>query len=259
LEPDVRGADPNVSIARRIRALAAERPTEEVFRFVAVDGSEVGFSWSELARRSSQLAGALGERGLGLGDRLGIGLRNSPQFVLAAFAAWKLGAVPVPMRWDLPEWELGRVREAVDSKVHLGEAELAWIDATARRTVPDLPDVISPQSNGICSSGSTGLPKVIVSNRPGVHDPLLSTPFAEQWGRTIPRPQTVLVLGPMYHVNGFHALHSLLGGDRVVVMERFDAARVADVIERHRVSMFNCTPTMLKRIADLPGIDDRDL
>ena len=37
---------------------------------------------------------------------VGIGLRNSPAPVLAAFAAWKLGAVPVPVRWDLPDWEL---------------------------------------------------------------------------------------------------------------------------------------------------------
>src|SRR6185503_3750072 len=44
-----------------------------------------------------------------------------------------------------------------------------------------------------------------------------------------------------------------------VVMEKFDAAQVVDVIERHRVTNFNCTPTMLKRIADLPGVDDRDL
>jgi bile acid-coenzyme A ligase len=248
-----------VSIARRVRQLAAEQPDEPVFRFIGEDRSEPGFTWPEIDRRSSQLAAALAERGLGFGDRLGIGLRNSPHFVLSAFAAWKLGAVPVPMRWDLPEWELSRLQEAIAGRVHLAEADTVWIDATARRDVPDLPDVISPQSNGICSSGSTGLPKVIVSSRPGVFDTIMTTPFAESWGQSIPRPQTVIVLGPMYHVNGFHGLYSLLGGDRLVVMEKFDAARVVDVIERYRVSTFNCTPTMLKRMADLPGIEERDL
>ena len=166
------------SIARRISELAGERPDGWVFTYVAVDGSEPSFTWPHLHRRSSQVAGALAERGLGFGDRLGIGLRNSPAFVLAALAAWKLGAVPVPMRWDLPEWELDRLRQAIDGKVHLDETDLEWIDATAELDVPELPDVISPQSNGICSSGSTGLPKVIVSNRPGVYDPLLTMPFA---------------------------------------------------------------------------------
>ena len=252
------GDEEHVSIPARMRDLVEERPDEVVWRFVATDGSETTFTWPELDRRSGQLAGALAERGLGLGDRLGIGLRNSPQFVLAVLAAWKLGAIPVPMRWDLPDWELDRLREAIDGKVHLGEDDLEWIDATAEREVPDLPDVVAPRSNGICSSGSTGLPKVIVSNRPGVYDPALTIPIAEGW-RPIPRPQVVLVLGPMYHMNGFHSCVSLVGGDHVVVVERFDAAQVVDVIERHRATTFNCTPTMLKRLADLPGIDDRDL
>ncbi|MBV9410284.1 MAG: AMP-binding protein [Acidimicrobiia bacterium] len=247
------------SIAARIAQLADERPDEHAFTFVAVDGGESVLTRRDLHERSNQLATALAERGLGLGDRLGIGLQNSPQFALAAFAAWKLGAIPVPMRWDLPDWELGRLRQAIDGKVHLGEEDLTWIDATAKRDIPELPDVISPQSNGICSSGSTGLPKVIVSNRPGVYDPALTTPFAEQWGRTIPRPQTILVLGPMYHLNGFYGLFNLVAGDKLVVLESFDAERAVNAIEKHGVSTFYCTPTMLKRMADLPGVEDRDL
>jgi bile acid-coenzyme A ligase len=248
-----------VSIARRIRELAEERPDEKAFWYVAVDGREQVFTRAEINRRSSQLAGALAERGLGFGDRLGIGLRNSPQFALSAYAAWKLGAVPVPMRWDLPDWELDRLRRAIAGKVHLGEDDIGWIDATATRAIPELADVISPQTHGICSSGSTGLPKIIVADRPGVFVAALTTPFAEAWGRKVARPQKVIVLGPMYHVNGFFGLYNLLAGDHLIVMEKFDAARVVDVIERHRISTFNCTPTMLKRIADLPGIDERDL
>jgi bile acid-coenzyme A ligase len=256
---DAREAAAHVSLPARLRTLAAELPDERVLWSVAADGTEAVYTWAELDRRSSQVAGALAARGVGFGDRVGLGLRNSAQFVLVVFAAWKLGAVPVPMRWDLPEWELARLRDAIDGKVCLGEDDVAWIDATTARAVPHLPDVVAPQTNGICSSGSTGLPKVIVGNRPAVFNPMFTTPFVETWGRKIPRPQTVIVLGPMYHINGFHGVHSLLAGDRVVVMEKFDAARVVDVIERHRVSTFNCTPTMLKRIADLPDIDERDL
>ncbi len=252
-------APEHISIPARVRQLVTERPDDDAWRFVGVDGSEFAFTWAELDRRSSQLAGALAERGLGLGDRLGIGLKNSPQFALATFAAWKLGAIPVPMRWDLPEWELDRLREAIDGKVHLGGDDLDWIDATAERDVPDLPDVTSPRANGICSSGSTGLPKVIVSSRLGIYNPAMIVPIAEGWGTTVPRPQVILVLGPLYHTNGFFSFFSMLSGDHVVVMEKFDADRVVDVIERHRVSTFNCTPTMLKRIADLPGVDERDL
>jgi bile acid-coenzyme A ligase len=42
-------------------------------------------------------------------------------------------------------------------------------------------------------------------------------------------------------------------------MEKFDASRALEVIERHRITTFTATPTMLQRMADVPGIDDRDL
>ncbi len=48
---------------------------------------------------------------------------------------------------------------------------------------------------------------------------------------TVTRPQRILVLAPMYHVNAFATLHSMLSGDRLYVFEKFDAARIVDVIE----------------------------
>lgn len=247
-----------VSNVHRISQLANERPDGVVLRHIGLDGTEPGFSWSQLHRRSSQLAGALAARGLGVGDRLGLGLRNSPQFVLGVLAAWKVGAVPVPVRWDLPDWELTRLKEIVDARVYLGDTDLGWLDATVDLAVPDLPDVTSPQVNGVCSSGSTGTPKVIVSAQPAVYNELFGTPFIESWN-PVPRPQTILVLAPMYHANGFATLSNLLAGDSLVVLGKFDAGRAVDVIERHRVSTFTATPTMLQRIADLPGIEERDL
>ncbi|MBL7487559.1 AMP-binding protein [Frankia sp. AgB1.9] len=247
-----------VSNARRIRQLAEEHPDEIALRHIALDGGEPAFTWEWLDRRSSQLAAALLARGLDVGDNLALGLRNTPQFVLAALAAWKVGAVPIPVRWDVPDWELARIREVIAPRIFLGAADLSWIDATENDPVPDLPDRVSPQVNGICSSGSTGTPKVILTSRPSVYDARLATPFAQSWG-PVPLPQTILVPAPMYHANGFTTLHNLLGGDRLVVMEKFDAARVVDVIERHRISTFTATPTMLQRIADLPGIESRDL
>ena len=247
-----------VSIVRRIRELAEQCPDDDVYVHIGIDGSEPRFRWPELHRGSSRLAGALAERGLGFGDRLGLGLRNSPELVMSIFAAWKLGAIPIPVRWDLPDWELERLRAVIAARVYLGPDDLPWIRGTRDREEPDLVEVVSPRLNGICSSGSTGTPKVIVSAVPALFNPVYSTPIAEMW-HPVPRPQTVLVLAPMYHVNAFSALHSLLAGDRLVVMEKFDAARIVDVIERYRVTTFTATPTMLQRIADLPGVDTRDL
>jgi bile acid-coenzyme A ligase len=247
-----------VSQNQRLAQLAEERPDEIGYRHVRLDGSEIGVSYGWLHRRSLELAAALAEKGVGHGDRVGLGLRNSPQFAIAAFATWKLGAVPVPVRWDVPDWELTRLREVIDPKVYLSPDDLPWIDATDGREVPELPDLIAPHLQGICSSGSTGTPKIILSAVPAVFDPIFSTPMAELW-MPIPRPQNILVLAPMYHVNAFTTLHNLLAGDRLVVMEKFDGARALELIERHSISNFTATPTMLQRMADSPGADDRDL
>jgi bile acid-coenzyme A ligase len=248
------------SYVQRLRLLAAESPDAVAVRHALLDGSEPALTFAELDRYSDQLAGAFAERGLGFGDRLGIGLHNSPQLVGAVFAAWKLGAIPVPARWDLPEWELERLKDVIDGKLFLGPEDVEWIDEATQpgQPIPDLPDLLSPHANGICSSGSTGTPKVILLDRPAVVEPTLATPFIFAW-RQIPLPQTLLVPTAMYHTNGFSTLNNMLAGEQLIVLEKFDAARVVDLVERYRITTFIATPTMLQRIADLPGIERRDL
>jgi bile acid-coenzyme A ligase len=258
---DVDGAasEEPVSNVARLRALAADQPEGVAYVHLAIGGDERSVTWTELDRRSSQVAAAMADRGVGLGDLVGLGIRNSPELLFGVFGAWKLGAVPVPVRWDVPDWELQRLKDAVRPTLYLSPDDLPWLAGTASQPVPELPDVVSPHVNGICSSGSTGTPKVILLSNPAVYEPLFSTPIAEVWGATVTRPQRILVLAPMYHVNAFATLHSMLSGDTLVVVEKFDAAQIVDAIERHRITTFTATPTMLQRIADLPGIDDRDL
>ena len=253
-----KGTNDLQSIVGRLAQLAAEEPDAPLVTHVATDGSEQVLTAAELDSRSSQLAGVLADKGLGLGDRLALGLRNSPEFVISSFAGWKVGATPVPVRWDLPDWELQKLRDVIGAGINLGDNDLQWIRSTADSPVPELPDVLSPRMMGICSSGSTGTPKVIVNAFPAVYHDLYSSPMMEQW-RPVPRPQRVLVMAPMYHVNAFATLFNLLSGDRLVVMERFDAGLALDAIESHRITWFTATPTMLQRMADLPGVDDRDL
>lgn len=250
--------DDAVSNVRQLQNLAGEQPDAVAYVHVAMDGSESPLTWAELHQRSSQVAAALAARGVGYGDRVGLGVRNSPELVFAVLATWKLGAVPVPVRWDVPDWELQRLCEVIDPKVYVSPQDLAWIRATADDPVPDLPELLSPNSSGICSSGSTGTPKVILSQAPPVFNRTFGIPIAEAF-MTVTRPQRILVLAPMYHINAFATLSSMLTGDQLFVLEKFDAERIVELIERHRITTFTATPTMLQRVADLPGVDDRDL
>jgi bile acid-coenzyme A ligase len=246
------------SYVSRLANLARDKPDDRPYHHLGVDGRDIGLTWSWLDTRSNQLARALAERGLSFGDRLEIAFHNSPELLLSVFAAWKLGAVPVPVRWDLPDWERTRLRQVIEARVSLTSEDLGWIEETNSRPVGSLPAVVSPQMQGICSSGSTGTPKIILSNHPACFNPAFSTPLAEAWA-PVARPQRILVLAPMYHVNAFSTLNNLLVGDPLFVMERFDATRALDAIERHRITTFTATPTMLQRMADVADVDRRDL
>ena len=174
--------DEEVSYVAQLRLQARERPDELVYWHIGRDGGEPGFTWSWIDRRSSQVARALGERGVGFADRVGIGLHNSPGFVLSVFATWKLGTVPVPVRWDLPDWELSRLLDVIEPRLYLSEDDAGWLRATETVDAPPTEIAVSPHLQGICSSGSTGTPKVILSGSPAVFTPSYVVPLAEMWG-----------------------------------------------------------------------------
>lgn len=248
-----------IPFGTRIGQLAEERPDEHSLTVVARDGAERTLTWSELDRAGNRLARAFTEAGVGIGDRVALELQNSPELILGVHAAWKVGAVPVPMRWDLPDWERHRLLEVVDATLVLDADNVDAVAARAEELSGEpLPEVTPPQVNGICSSGSTGMPKVILADRPALFEPDANAPFATVWG-PVERPQRILVPAPLYHTNGFATLLSHLTGDRLYVLEKFDAALVVDLVERHRITTFTATPTMLQRIADVPGIEERDL
>ena len=246
-------------IGRRLRDLAAAHPDAPAVTAVAIGGSERTLTWQELDLRSNALARVFAGRGIAPGDRVAIELANSLELVLTVLAAWKVGGVPVPMRWDLPEWERSRLLDVVAPKLTIRSDSLEELERDADAQSTDaLPDVVGPQLNGICSSGSTGMPKVILADRPAVWTPEAGLPFFASW-EPVERPQVILVPAPMYHTNGFSTLQTMLGGDRLVLLEKFDAELVVDLIERHRVTNFTATPTMLQRIARVPDIEQRDL
>ena len=253
------GDEEEVPFGEQLSRLASRDPELVILTLVSPTGTEFDVTLERLDRAANQWGRTLSARGAAVGDRVGIAIPNSYELILAALGCWKIGAVPVPMRWDLPDWEGSRLLEALGAAVVVDEHNRAELTAdAAARDGGGLPAVVSPMQNGICSSGSTGLPKIILNTRPAVWTSALSEPFAAHWA-PVPRPQTILVPGPMYHTNGFNPLFYLLGGDRLVVLEKFSASGVLDAIERHRVTHFTATPTMLSRIADVPGSAGRDL
>src|SRR3984893_864233 len=251
--------DYGIPFGTKIAELAEQRCDDTAVTNVGLDGAAHSLTFGELDARANQWGRALDTNGAGTGSLVALAIPNSQHLVLATLGCWKIGAVPVPMHWDLPEWERNRVREVIDPAVVVDE-ETRWeLDARAAgESESPLPTAVSPAANGICSSGSTGVPKVILTLAPSLWIPQQGEPFLSNW-TPVAQPQTIMVPAPMYHTNGFATFLFLLAGDHLVVLEKFDAALVLDVIERFRITNFTATPTMLSRIAARPDVRQRDL
>ena len=249
-----------IPIGQRLDDLADADPQRLAVAIVHRDGTSEQLNRRALTEGARRWARVLTARGVGIGDRVALPVHNSFELVLGALGAWEVGATPVPVRWDLPAWERERVLDVIGPAIVIDEDTAPVLRAEAAEASADpFPFVISPHAMGICSSGSTGTPKVILNTRPGVWAAEMSMPFAENFGLPVTRPQTILVPAPMYHTNGFMTLNSMLGGDSLVILEKFDAELMVDAIERFAVTTFTATPTMLQRVAAVPGIEKRNL
>ncbi|OBI85769.1 class I adenylate-forming enzyme family protein [Mycobacterium asiaticum] len=248
-----------VPFGAKLQQLAEQQRDDPAITVVALDGTAQALTFAELDARANQWGRALAARGAQTGSMVALAIQNSVHLVLATLGCWKIGAVPIPMHWDLPEWERERVRGVINPAVTVDDTSRWELDAlAASQSESPLPTAVSPTANGICSSGSTGVPKVILNLAPSLWIPQQGEPFLANW-TPVAKPQIIMVPAPMYHTNGFATLLMLLSGDHLVILEKFDAALFVDTIERYRITNFTATPTMLARVAALPDIRERDL
>ena len=248
-----------VSYGRRLTEIAAQRPDDVDLVVVDRDGNEREVTWRELETRANQIARALQARGVGTDDIVGLALPSCVEHVFVTVAIWKLGATLLPLRHDLPDWEMDRMLglagpTALVSDQHHAECPVltrADLAATSDLPADPLPDAVSECVNLVASSGSTGFPKLIVTPSRGVVGG-----DSQQGSTKGDGAMTVLVLSPLYHVNGFaFAAPTMLEGGHVVILEKFDAGRAVELIEKHQITFTVMVPTMLQRIARLPDLE----
>jgi bile acid-coenzyme A ligase len=248
-----------IPFGAKLHQTAMQKRDSTAIIYAARDGSERVVTFGEVDDRSTQLARVLVGKGLTVGDYVAIALPNGPEHLMASFAGWKVGAVVIPMRSDLPEWERARVRAAIGARLTIDTEQQGLFVAADSASTEPLPEVTPPHAWGICSSGSTGTPKVIVMKDPGWYIEGSTVALVVESYGELPQPQRVLVPAPLYHSNGFMATRNLMSGVEFVLLEKFDAARVLDLIERHRITGFVGATPMLQRLVQVPDIDQRDL
>ena len=98
---------PNRTLVDYLADAARERPQQAALLF---KGATI--TYAELDRLSDACAAAFRSLGVQRGDRIALLLPNCPQFIIAQFAAWKIGAIVAPLNPLYTEQELeGPLRE----------------------------------------------------------------------------------------------------------------------------------------------------
>ncbi|HZT96470.1 MAG TPA: AMP-binding protein, partial [Chloroflexota bacterium] len=103
---------PNISIGETLEQTSRSHGDAEA---VVFQGSSL--SWRRINADSNRLAGALRSQGVGKGDRVALLLPNVPHFVVAYYAALKLGAIVVATSPLFADVELQRYIQSADPKV----------------------------------------------------------------------------------------------------------------------------------------------
>ncbi|MDH3799618.1 MAG: acyl--CoA ligase, partial [Desulfobacterales bacterium] len=83
------------------------------------------FSYGDIDRLSNGFAAALEHLGVVKGDRVILVLQNIPQFLISTYAAWKIGAIVVPLNPMYKEKELSYFCENSNAKIFITLEEIA--------------------------------------------------------------------------------------------------------------------------------------
>ncbi|HJU38912.1 MAG TPA: amino acid adenylation domain-containing protein, partial [Tahibacter sp.] len=159
----------DTSLATLFEAQVARQPDA----IAIVDGTQ-SLTYAQLNDRANRLAHALLARGIDVGQRVGLGLARSTDFVVGVLAAWKIGAAYVPLDPSQPAERLSYLvadsavsvvlargngfANALDLGDALFEAELAQhVGGNLDRN-----DSGDRAAYLIYTSGSTGRPKGVV-------------------------------------------------------------------------------------------------
>lgn len=236
-------SEPVPPIGTQIAALAELAPNEPA---VTCDG--LTLTRAELDASTNRLARAYAERGVGVGDYVTMVLPNSVEWIQAAVACWKLGAVPQPLSARLPDAELQGLLELRPPALLVGREHPDMPSLPASFTPgPEcsdaaLPEAVSPVWKAMGSGGSTGRPKLIESGGDSRIPAAIGYPLGAQEG------DTTLVPIPLSHNTGFTtATLALLMRHHLVLMSRFDPERFLRLITDHRVTFLTTVPTIMQR------------
>ncbi|MCP4149402.1 MAG: amino acid adenylation domain-containing protein, partial [bacterium] len=242
-----------------------EEQVEKAPHSIALAASQGQVTYKRLNRNAFELARRLQALGVGPGTIVGLMIEPSLEMVFALLGILKAGGAYMPMAPDYPG---ERVRFMLEDS---GADTVVTTTALANR-IPQVKNLVLLESGiynqdeekeenlpgagdpayVIYTSGSTGRPKgVVVEHRSVVA--YMASFFS--WFDITPGDTVVQLISVTFDAFVEELYPLLLRGGRVALPnpeEKTDIPLLADFILRHRVTMIDCTPLLLKEINRLP-------
>ncbi|WP_051927551.1 AMP-binding protein [Ruegeria halocynthiae] len=258
----------------------AEKLADETF--VLFEDQEISFA--TFNAQVNRVANGLRDLGCGKDTGVSIMMENAPEWLYVHFGVQKVNAYSVPVNTGLKGEGLKHIISHSDSSVLIiddtfldviadirddltkvkyvivnrtgataGDEDELTLQKLMANSSEDNPQVAienGPISTILYTSGTTGLPKGVVSRYREFHDEGIF--FFLQ-----PR-STLYTCLPLFHANALEisTIHALSGGHRLALAKRFSASRFFDDIRRYKVDTFNALGAMITILMKQPERKD---
>jgi acyl-CoA synthetase (AMP-forming)/AMP-acid ligase II len=267
------GSIPSALMAQAARSYA---------RKVALRYGDKRWTFAEFDAIADHLAGGLARR-IAPGERVAVMMANRPDYVFLQCAIERAGLVRVPINARSTAHELGVILadcepkaifydQASAERVADAGCEGLWrvqVDADAAHDGPRYRDLLAaPVDRALLdraslddlssinyTSGTSGRPKGVMlthRNWAAVYRNMLVD-------RDILRHDVKAHIGPMTHSSGTYFVPWFLRGATSVIVEGGTVDGLLAAIERHKVTVFTCVPTVLTRVVNHPDLGRFDL
>ncbi len=255
---------PEVSLLGRFAARVGAVPDAPA---VVCGGESV--TYSELDRRSSELAGELIGRGVDADDVVGVMLPRSVSWIVAMVAVWKAGAAYAPIDPSHPAERVESILIDTEARCVIGEVgreltvPVIAPDAGAGRAVTGLVDRWREEQAGrrlgyvISTSGSTGKPKPTLVPMAGIENTV-----AWYEGELPAEGGLLIASSPSFDLTQKNVWAALAGGRSIhLASDGFDPEEILAIVAGGGVRVANMSPSAFGAVVDgdadgaLAGLD----
>jgi amino acid adenylation domain-containing protein len=241
---------------------AAQSPKE-----IAVTCGREEYTYSELDRRSNQLAHYLGRNGIQPGMKVGLCVERSVSMVVGLLGILKAGASYIPLDPAFPSARLAHMiedsqvpvlvtQEKLRSLLPPNHARTISLDAAAAQISRESAEPANTDISGeslayvIYTSGSTGKPKGVQIPHRAVVNLLLAMQRAPGMDR---KDVLVAVTTLSFDIAALELFLPLIVGARLVIATReqaSDGSELLEVLRRERATVMQATPSTWQLLLD---------